>query len=182
LLPLISKIMEQVVHKQLKAYVDRHNVLNTAQHGFRSKRSCGSALLEISNKLSRAKNDGLFSVVAALDYTRAFDTINHKLLLQKLAVFCDVNALAWFSSYLTGRRHFVNFNGAQSELLSTSLGVPQGSKMGPTLFLLYINDLFSRLPPESVVAYADDITLFSNREFAVEAARAMQCLLETACV
>ena len=116
LLPLLSKAMEHIVHQQLKAYLDEQQVLSSAPHGFRSKRSCCSALLTISNNLSAAKNDGRFSAIAALDYTWAFDTINHEILLPKLAAInFDYNSLSWFSSYLSGRQQYISYNSAQSD-------------------------------------------------------------------
>ena len=108
--------MEHIVHQQLKAYLDEQQVLSSAPHGFRSKRSCCSALLTISNNLSAAKNDGRFSAIAALDYTRAFDTINHEILLPKLAAInFDYSSLSWFSSYLSGRQQYISYNSAQSD-------------------------------------------------------------------
>ena len=73
----------------------------------------------------------------------------------------SLKTVSWFSLYLSGRRHYVRFNGEQSVMLVTSFGVLQGSLIGPTLFLIYINDLLQQLPPDSVTAYADDVTLFA---------------------
>jgi hypothetical protein len=179
LLPLLSKVMEHLVHRQVKEYLDKHQLLHNAQHGFRSKRSCCSALLMLSSRLSDAKNNGLYSSLAALDYSRAFDTISHDILVQKMAAKgFDKQAQTWFASYLAGRAQYVCYNGAQSDLLPTSHGVPQGSVMGPTLFLLYIDDLFTLLPPGSAVGYADDVTLVASGDTASAAAAAQQSLLD----
>jgi hypothetical protein len=156
-----------------------HHIIHPAQHGFRSKRSCCSALTVISNNLSTAKNGGLFSAIAALDFSRAFDTIEHQLLLRKLANtgFGD-HALSWFTSYLTERKQYVCYNGAKSDLQTAKHGVPQGSVMGPTLFLIYINDMFDKLPSQSVVAYADDVTLMTSGDSAGAAAVELQSMLD----
>ena len=99
LLPLLSKAMERVVPEQLKGYLEQHYIIHSAQHGFHKKRSCCSALLALSNNLSTAKNDGLLSSIAALDFSRAFDAINHSILLKNFAsIGYSANALTWFSS------------------------------------------------------------------------------------
>ena len=107
LLPLLSMVMEHVVHEQLKCCLEEHHTIDSAQYGFCSKRLCCSALLALSNNLLIAKNAGLFSAVAALDYTRAFDTIYYSLLLNKLGqIGFDKIAVAWFSSYLLQRQQY----------------------------------------------------------------------------
>ena len=178
LLLLLCKVMEHVVHEQLKCYLEEQHTIDSAQHSFRSKRSCCSALLELSNNLSTAKNAGLFLAVAALDYTQAFDTINYSLLLNKLErIGFDKNAVTWFSSYLFQRQQYMCYNGIASDLMPVSHDVPQGSKMGSTLFLLYINDLFPDLPVSSVIAYADDVTLVASDVSATAATAPLQRFL-----
>ena len=136
----------------------------------------------VSCHLATNKNNGQYQSIAALDYTRAFDTINHSVLLHKMAtVGFDANALLSFTSYLTGRVQYVQFNGVQSERLPVSCDVPEGSEMDPTLFLLYINDLFSQLPHNSVEAYADDVTLLASGDSPHMAAESLQWLLDTVC-
>ena len=103
LLPRLSKTMEYLVHQQLKNYLDGNKLLHATQLGFRSKHSCCTALLDISTTLSAAKNKGLSTAMAALDYSKTFDTINHSILLRKMKIInFDANALSWFDSYLTG--------------------------------------------------------------------------------
>ena len=179
LLPLLSKAMEHAIHQQLKDYLDANEIIHAAQHGFRRNKSCCSALIALSNQLSATKNKGSYSAVAALDYSRAFDTINHNILLCKLAnIGFDEQAVAWFSSYLSERLQYVCYNNVKSDLLRVSNGVPQGSVMAPTLYTLYVNDLFALLPLESAVAYADDTTLIASGDSASTAMDALQSLLD----
>ena len=97
LLLLLSKTIEYLVHQQLKNYLDGNKLLHAAQHGLRSKHSCCMALLDISTTLSTAKNKGLYTAMAALDYSKVFDTINHSILLRKMKIInFDANALSWF--------------------------------------------------------------------------------------
>ena len=114
--------------------------------------------------------------------TPACDTINHLILLHKLTTLgFDANLLSMFTLYLTGRMQYVHFNGVQSDRLQVSCSVPEGSVMGPTLFLLFINDLFAQLPHNSVVANADDVTLLVSGDSPHVAAESLQLLLDTIC-
>ena len=119
LLPLFSKVMEQVmlvIHQQLKDYLASCHILHSSQHGFRSKRSYCSALLYLSNTLLSNKNNSPFSSIAVLDYLCAFDTINHLILLHKLAnIGFGPSAISWFKSYLTGHMPYMCCNGVQSD-------------------------------------------------------------------
>ena len=169
--------MDQIVHQQLKAYLENHHILHQVQHGFCSKRSCCSASLELSNWLSAAKNDRLFSILGALDYTRAFVTIDHDILIRKFMSYFGKSTVAWFASYLYKRQHYVLFNGVCWELLPASNGVPLGSVMGPTLFLLYIAEMFNLLPNNSAIACVDDVTLSASCVTVEVARSAMQDLL-----
>ena len=179
LLPFLFKAMKHIVHGQLKAYLDNSNIIHPSQNGFCAKHSCCTALLTLSNRLSTARNSGLFSSIAVLDYSRAFDTLNHQLLLNKMkSLNFSLKTLSWYSSYLSGRRHYVRFNGEQSDMLATSFGIPQGSLMGPSLFLIYINDLLLQLPPDLVTAYADDVTLFASGDSIGDVATSLQHLVD----
>ena len=155
--PIVSKIFERIVFDQLYQYLNENNLLTNCQSGFRSLHSTLTALLEATNNWSVNIDNGLLNGVVFIDLKKAFDTIDHEILLRKLASYgADKNALAWFDSYLSHRSQKCNVNGNLSNAKELSCGVPQGSIIGPLLFLIYINDLPNSLSIASAKMYADD--------------------------
>ena len=116
-------------------------MLFQGQFGFRSNHSTDFAILSITDKVQQAVDQGDLSCGIFLDFSRAFDTVDHAILIEKLD-FYGLRGIAkdWFTSYLTNRQQFVTVNDIESDLTSISCGIPQGSVLGPILFLLYIND------------------------------------------
>ena len=142
LLPAISKVFEKVVFSQLYSYFDKNNLLYKSQYGFRKGHSCEFAAMEVTDKIFNSLDRKKLPIALFLDFSKAFDTINHNILINKLKHYgVTGTALKWFNCYLTNRKQFVLYKGKMSEESIITTGVPQGSILGPLLFIIYINDI-----------------------------------------
>ncbi len=166
LLPLVSKIIEKIIHNQTESFLEKHEIIYKYQSGFRKNHSTNSCLSYLSNKIQKGFEEGNLTGMILIDLQKAFDTIDHEILLCKMKYlgFAE-SAINWFRSYLANRTFVVHVNGEYSNPGNLTCGVPQGSILGPLLFLLYINDM-----PQSVTCdlllYADDSCLvFTDKNF-----------------
>ena len=161
LLSIFDKIMEKLMHKRLYSFIEEHNILFKNQFGFRKGSSTAHSLIEITEKIKESIDNGKFGCGIFIDLKKAFDTVNHKILLSKLEHYgVRGNILKWFESYLTDRKQYVFYNGISSTTKSLSCGVPQGSVLGPLLFLIYINDLPNISEKLSFFLFADDTNIY----------------------
>ena len=161
ILPLFSKIYERIMYNRLWSFIKKHNLLYKYQFGFREKHGTDVAVIVLIDKIMSAFNDGEMVLRVFLDFSKAFDTVDHKILLSKLYHY-GIRGLAldWFKSYLTDRKQFVSFNGSLSKEDIIKCGVPQGSILGPLLFLLYINDMVNASVILFALLFADDTSVF----------------------
>ena len=164
-LPVVSRLFEKLIYDQLYEYLDSNKHLFKDQYGFRNLHSVVSCLLNCTNDWYVNIDRSKFTAMIFIDLKKAFDTVDHQILLNKMRNYgIDGLEHQWFSSYLDNRRQFCKVNGVSSDLAEINIGVPQGSCLGPLLFLIDINDLPFASKREKATMYADDTALLISSD------------------
>lgn len=162
-LPFFSKVIEKLIEKRLTNYFKKFNILSPIQYGFRPGYSTELALIALTDELRLAIDEGNYAASVFIDFTKAFEKINHKILSYKLeSLGITGPALLLLQNYLKDRMQVITISGVNSKTVLTNIGVPQGSILGPLLFLLYVNDLPNCLSFSKCILYADDTTVINS--------------------
>ena len=159
----LTSVLERIIRKQVFSFLDQKSGLNSTQHGFRPGRSCLSALLDVFDNIMHMLDSNLSVDMVYLDFSHAFDTVDHGILLHKLrAVGITGNIGIWLFHFLTDRSHYVRLPGGISEDHTALNGVPQGTVLGPLLFLIMISDIDKNVSASKLESFADDARLYSG--------------------
>jgi ribonuclease P/MRP protein subunit RPP40 len=149
------------MYTRLLSYLESNKILIDNQYGFRKGHSTYMALLRVVNSISEELDNNFFSLGLFVDLSKAFDTVDHKILIKKMEHYGVRGvALRWFTSYLSHRTQYVSLNNVDSKMLPVRCGVPQGSILGPLLFILFINDIVHSSKLLEYIIFADDTNLF----------------------
>ena len=165
LLATFSKVFEKLMHNRVINFLDTYNILCENQYGFRPGRSCEHALLNAKDRILNSMSKKQVTLLLLIDFSKAFDLVDHSILLNKLEHY-GIRGLAlnWFKSYLKNRNQFVSIGTSESSAKQIIYGVPQGSILGPLLFIIYINDLPQISEIAKFIMYADDANIFLTGE------------------
>ena len=160
ILPYFSKIFEKVIFRYVIEFIEENNILYEYQFGFRKNHSTSHAIITLVERVNKALDTGKYVVGVFIDLKKAFDTIDHGILMRKLELYgIQRNILNWFKSYLSYRCQYVEYKNTISERKYIHHGVPQGSILGPLLFILYVNDFSRSSDLLFSILFADDTTV-----------------------
>lgn len=165
LLSIFDKLLEKLMYSRLYKHLQTNNVLYKYQFGFRAKHSTSLALIEVIDNIYEQLDNGSTVCGIYLDLQKAFDSVSHDILLKKMYIY-GIRGIVykWFESYLYNRHQFTCLGKVVSNIYCNNYGVPQGSVLGPLLFLIYVNDIGNAVPTDRVKLFADDTNLFVSQD------------------
>ena len=162
LLSVFHKLLEKIIYKKIISFLEKYKILYNYKFGFRSNHSTTLALIEVLDEIYKNLDQQNYVIGTFFDLSKAFDTVNHEILLQKLSYYGIRGiALSWIKSYLDNRQQYVSIDKTNSATKVVNYGVPQGSVLGPLLFLLYVNDISNCIPNCNLRLFADDTNMFT---------------------
>ena len=174
MLSFFSKVFEKIVYNHVIDFIDTNNLLSKQQFGFRKNHSTNHAVITLIDRISAALDSGRAVVGCYIDLKKAFDTVNHRILINKLQLYgIRGHILDWFRSYLQNRKQYIHIDDTNSNLGSISCGVQQGSILGPLLFILYINDISNISHLMHTILFADDTTILIESDHVSTALKLM---------
>ena len=175
LLPLPGKILEKIVHTQLSSHLEQNELLSNSQFGFRKQRSTAHAISQLLNQIYTNINRSVATIAVYIDFSKALNCVQHATLLNKLKhLSLSSNTLRWLENYLENREQRTLVNNVFSTSLPVRQGVPQGSVLGPLLYIIYANDIADRIKNSGYTFYADDTVLYSKKKSLVQAGIELQ--------
>jgi hypothetical protein len=164
-LPCLSKILERIVYNRSYDFLCKNDILYDKQYGFRTNHSTYMAVLDFVNGISKAFDESMYTIGIFMDLSKAFDTIDHNILLNKLYHYGFRGvSYDWFCNYLTNRKQYVLYDSVKSPVNDIRCGVPQGSILGPLLFIIYMNDICNTSSLLNTILFADDTTVFYSHK------------------
>ena len=165
ILPILSKLFEKIMHSRVYKFLNKNNYFYKFHFGFREKHSTELALMTLTHTIASSFNDNKIILGIFLDLSKAFDTVNFQNLLDKLYYYCIRGTpLLWLKFFLTDRLQYITFKEYFSDEATTQMGVPQGSILGPLLFLIYINNLYKVSSKCFPIMFADDSSFFLDSQ------------------
>ena len=165
LLPLPGIFLEKLIHSQLSSYLENNDLLAENQFGFRKQRSTSHAISQLLNQVYTNINKSAITAAVYIDFSKAFNSVQHSTLMTKLSKLnLSAHVISWISSYLQDRKQKTLANNIYSSYLPVSQGVPQGSVLGPLLYIIYANDITDIIENSGFTFYADDTVLYSTKK------------------